>query len=201
MSILSIGITGGIGAGKSYVAEVFAHLGVPVYNSDDRAKALMVEDQELVNQIKSIFGAEAYFGDQSLNRKHIAKLAFQDQSLLTKLNDAVHPAVHLDQQKWQSKQRFPYCLKEAALIFETKGNKFLDFTILVSAFKKLRVDRVAKRDPQRSRKEILSIIDKQLPENIKKELADFVIYNNEKRLLLPQVIKVHKKLIAAAQEA
>ncbi|WP_339785385.1 dephospho-CoA kinase [uncultured Imperialibacter sp.] len=194
-----VGVTGGIGSGKSTVCKVFEVLGVPVYNSDNRAKALMVEDKRLVEEIKAAFGEEAYPDGQNLNRSFLAKEVFSNPSKLQKLNSLVHPAVGRDFASWvavQSNQ--PYVIKEAALLFETGSNNSLDSIVLVTAPEELRVRRVLARDPQRNEKQVRDIIGNQLKDEEKKKLADYVLNNNEQELLVPEVVALHEELLTAA---
>ena len=194
--MLNIGITGGIGSGKTTVCRLFELFGIPVYYADPRAKALMTEDPELIEQIKSIFGEAAYLPDGSLNRKHIAGIAFNDKSRLAMLNAVVHPAVARDGEQWQAQQAVaPYTLKEAALLFESGSYKQLDKVITIFAPRELRIQRVLRRD-QSDRAAVEARMDKQMSEEEKLRLADFVIYNDGQRLLLPQVVTIHRQLLA-----
>jgi dephospho-CoA kinase len=194
-----VGVTGGIGSGKSTVCKIFEVLGVPVYNSDNRARALMAEDKELVEKIKAAFGEEAYPDNQNLNRSFLAKEVFSNPSKLQKLNSLVHPAVGRDFASWvaiQSNQ--PYVIKEAALLFETGSHNSLDSVVLVTAPEEVRVSRVLARDPQRSEKQVRDIIGNQLKDEEKKKLADYVLNNNEQKLLVPEVVALHEALLTAA---
>ena len=121
-----IGITGGIGSGKSTVARIFSLLGIPVYSADDAAKEIMVKDLQLIEEIKAHFGAESYLPDGNLNRKYIANIVFNDKSQLEKLNSIVHPATIRDSEAWARKQRSPYVIKEAALMFESESFHHVD---------------------------------------------------------------------------
>ncbi len=191
---LKIGITGGIGSGKSTVASIFSILGIPVYYADDRAKWLMVNEPRLVAAIISLFGQEAYLPKGDLNRSHIAKLAFNNPKLLQNLNKLVHPAVKEDYLRWHIVQKnTPYTLKEAALLFESGSAKELDSVIEVFAAQKIRIKRVMSRDGI-SRKQVMSRIKNQMPELEKRKLADFVILNDGKIGLIEQVIALDKKL-------
>lgn len=195
---LLIGITGGIGSGKSTVARIFGILGIPLYSADDRAKWLMVNDQKLRSELISSFGEQAYQNDGNLDRSYLARTVFSDPEKVKTINSLVHPAVGRDFEKWASEQNTPYVLKEAALIFETGSAKSLDYVINVSSPLKVRVARILNRDTHRTEEQVNQIIDQQLPDEQKNELADFVIKNTDNRLLIPQVLKVHKKLITEA---
>lgn len=193
---LLIGITGGIGSGKSTVSRFFEILGIPVYYSDDRAKQLMVTDQQLVAQIKSAFGADSYFDDGSLNRAYLASSVFSNEENLHHLNGFVHPAVGRDFEAWVEENiNEVYVLKEAALLFETGIYQKLDKTICVMARRELRIERVLLRDAQRSKQQVEDIISKQNSDAQRKKLADFLIDNNGNELLIPQVLKIHKALL------
>ena len=190
-----VGITGGIGSGKSTVAKIFEILGIPVYYADDRAKWLMNHQEELKSQLIEKFGSESYTSEGYLNREFLAKTVFSDPEKIKTINSLVHPAVGKDFETWAASQETPYVLKEAALIFETGGEKKLDAVINVSSPLKVRVSRVLMRDPQRSLDQVNQIIDQQLPDEQKNELADFVIKNTDSKMLIPQVLSIHQKLI------
>ena len=190
-----IGITGGIGSGKSTVAKIFNILGIPVYSADDRAKWLMANDPDLKDQIISNFGEESYFEDGSLNRSYLASRVFNDEEKVSMINSLVHPAVKKDFEKWVLKQNSPYVLKEAALLFESGSYQDLDKIINVSAPLKIRINRIMLRDPQRSENQINDIINKQLTDEEKNLKADFVIKNSDNRLLIPQVMQIHQLLL------
>lgn len=189
-----VGITGGIGSGKSTVAKIFSILGIPIYSADDRAKWLMGNDELLKTQIKDSFGDKAYQADGSIDRSFLAKTVFPDAEKVKKINSLVHPAVGRDFSDWAAKQTTPYVLKEAALIFESGSNQSLDYVINVSSPLKVRISRILMRDPFRSEEQVNQIINQQLPDEQKNELADFVIKNTDNKLLIPQVLKIHKQL-------
>ena len=191
-----VGITGGIGAGKTTVAKLFALLNIPVYNADDRAKWLMTHDSALRNSISDTFGADSFTKNNQLNRSYLAKAVFSDSEKTALINSLVHPAVKTDFAQWAADQDSPYILKEAALLFESGSYRDLDKTILVSAPLEVRIARIMERDPQRDLAQINAIIARQLPEEQKKQLADFVIDNKGNRLVIPQVLKIHNVLLA-----
>ncbi len=192
-----IGLTGGIGSGKTTVSKVFKSLGVPVYYADDRAKWLMANDEQLKGEIQEAFGAESYDDEGNLNRGYLAERVFPDQKQLSQLNALVHPAVGRDFAAWVNEHRAqPYLLKEAALIFEAGSYKSLDKVIVVTSPKEERIKRVLLRDMQRSREQVLAIIDKQLSENERKRRADYLIDNSGKVLVIPQVMGLDQKLRA-----
>ncbi len=191
-----IGITGGIGSGKSTVCRIFQILGIPVYSADDRAKWLMANDPELRLSISSSFGEESYGEDGSVNRVFLAEKVFSDPEKVKQINALVHPTVGKDFRIWADKQKSPYLLKEAALLFETGSAKELDKVINVSSPLKIRIARTLMRDPHRDEAQINHIIDQQMPDEEKNEKADFVIKNTDNKLLIPQVLEIHRKLCA-----
>lgn len=192
---LLVGITGGIGSGKTTVSKVFKSLGVPVYYADDRAKQLMVQDDALVIDIKALFGEESYDREGQLNRTYLAQRVFSDAQELEKLNALVHPAVGRDFANWVADHNtHPYLLKEAALIFEAGSYKQLDKVMVVTAPREERVKRVLLRDIHRSREQVLAIMEKQLSEGERKRRADFIIDNSGKVMVIPQVVGLDQKL-------
>lgn len=193
---LWIGITGGIGSGKTTVCKLFETLNIPVYYADLRAKAIMIENEALISNIKTLLGDDAYFENGELNRAYIGGIVFKDKNKLAALNALVHPAVHLDGKNWfemQQNKGIPYALNEAALMVESGGYKRMDYLITVFAPEDLRIERVMARD-QTNREAVLDRISKQLPEEKKLEVADFIIYNDGKQALIPQVYKIHQQL-------
>ncbi len=192
--MLKIGVTGGIGSGKTTVCKIFEVLDIPVYYADPRAKLLMIEDSKLVKEIKKLLGDKSYNKDKSLNRKYIANIIFNDKNKLNALNALVHPAVKNDFDKWCDSQNSPYVLKEAALLFENGSYKSLDKTILVSAPLELRVLRVMKRD-NHTRESILSRVRNQMPESEKEKLANIIIKNDNDISLISQIIEIHRQLV------
>ncbi len=190
---MQIGITGGIGSGKSLVSKIFSALGIPVYDADSHAKSLMTTDQILVSQIRKEFGDLSYHADGTLNRVYLAQHVFNDQSRLDRLNSLVHPRVASDYEQWTKLHLDkPYVLKEAALLFEAGSNKTLDKIIVVAAPEELRIQRVLKRDAHRTVEQIRAIVGKQMPDDKKRELADFIVVNDETQLVIPQVLALHK---------
>lgn len=193
--MLKIGITGGIGAGKTVVSRIFQTLGTPVYNADNRAKWLQVHDEDLKQQIKTAFGEESYTSNGALNRSYLANKVFNNKEELQLLNGLVHPAVASDFDAWcDENSGKPYVLKEAALLFETGSYKQLDATIVVTAPKDIRKARVLNRDKQRTEKEVEAIMEKQMSETERLALADYVIRNDGNTFLIHQVLELHKQL-------
>lgn len=191
--MLKVGITGGIGSGKSTVCRVFEWLGIPVYYADDRAKQLMTEDEALRSKIRLLLGEEAYLPDGSLNRAHIAGIVFSDAVMLRKLNALVHPAVHRDGEAWHQQQTTPYTLREAALLYESGGYMLLDRMIVVTAPEALRIERVMARDGV-DRSAVEARLSRQWPEEKKVEKAHYVIVNDGSRPILPQILAIHESL-------
>ncbi len=191
--MLKIGLTGGIGSGKSTVAAIFEVLGIPVYYSDHESKRLMMENEELKSLIINHFGAEAY-SDGILNRKFLADQVFNDNEKLALLNSLVHPATIADAAKWMEMQNAPYIIKEAALIFESDSNKYLDYVIGVDSPRALRIQRTMDRD-NISLQQVEDRMDKQMDEAEKMRLCDFVIVNDEQQMVIPQVLALHEKFI------
>lgn len=190
-----IGITGGIGAGKSTVSTICKHLGFKVYNSDQRAKEIVSEDPIIKKKLISFFGNNIY-KNGVLDRKFLSDKIFNDKSSLEQINSIIHPAVKKDFNSWvinNSNEKILF--KESALLLESGAYKELDKIILIVSDKNLRVSRVLNRDQNRSKKEIESIIDKQIDEVDAIKYADIVIDNNHKKMLLPSVIKEIEKLI------
>jgi dephospho-CoA kinase len=195
--MLKIGITGGIGSGKTTVCKVFELLDIPVFYADDVAKTLMVKDVILIQQIKATFGDEAYFADQSLNRKFISDTVFNQPNLLKKLNSFVHPAVFRAFDTWCLQQKAPYVLKEAALLFESGSYQQNDYNILVSCPLALRIQRVMLRD-KLTQEKVMERIAVQLPEETKQSLANYLIQNNEQEFIITQVLQLHSQFLQKA---
>jgi dephospho-CoA kinase len=188
--MLRVGITGGIGSGKSTVAKIFEVLGIPVYYADDASKRLMNEDEELKEKIQTNFGQDAYTNGL-LNRSYLSSIVFNNPDKLQLLNTIVHPATLKDAAEWMSRQTTPYAIKEAALIFESGAHEHLDKVIGVYSPPAVRIHRVMQRDKV-SREEVISRMNKQIDETIKMRLCDYVITNDEQELLIPQVMQLHE---------
>lgn len=193
-----VGITGGIGSGKTTVSAIFKLLGIPVYYADDAAKKLMQEDKKLVSQIIDHFGAKSY-KDGQLDRQFLSSIVFNNAEELNRLNALVHPATINDAKNWMLQQSTPYAIKEAALIFESGSQDQLDFIIGVYSPEAIRIHRVMKRD-NTDRESIKSRMKKQIDESLKMRLCDTIILNDEQHLVIPQVLVLHKKLLKLAEE-
>jgi dephospho-CoA kinase len=191
-----IGLTGGIGSGKSTVADMFKTLGIPVYDSDFRAKMLMHLDEDLKKKISALLGPEAYDDNHELNRTWIASQVFSSPTLLQHLNAIVHPAVHEDLKKWAAEEpqlSAPYLIQESAILFEEELTQRLKAVILVVAPEDVRIDRVVRRDnipPE----QVLQRMKNQWPDEDKIPLSDFIIYNDGTRSLIEQVMDIDRMI-------
>ncbi|MBL7972619.1 MAG: dephospho-CoA kinase [Prolixibacteraceae bacterium] len=193
--MIKIGITGGIGSGKSTVCKVFSAIGIPVFEADLEAKQLMNADPEIRRQLTDTFGAAVYLPDQTIDRKYLAGIVFSNPSLLAKLNGIVHPAVRKAFSDWCEKQNSPYVLHEAAILFESGFYKLMDKTIVVIATEKERIERVMKRD-HAAAEQVIQRIRNQMNDAERIRLADFVISNNDNELITPQIVDIDKKIRA-----
>lgn len=195
--MIRIGLTGGIGSGKSTVAKIFEILGIPVYYADEAARQLMNENEELKAAITKHFGEESYVRGK-LNRSYIASIVFNNNEKLELLNSLTHPVTIQHAAAWMQKQNTPYIIKEAALIFETGSAEHLDYVIGVYSPKSLRIKRVMNRDGV-SEEQVLKRMDRQMNEEMKMRLCDFVIKNTEQELVTPQVLALHEKFLQMKQ--
>lgn len=196
--MLKVGLTGGIGSGKSTVAKIFVTLGIPVFDADDAAKKLMTEDEELKAGVIQLFGEEAYTKD-GLNRKYISGIVFNDAFRLEQLNAIVHPAAIHSAEKWMAVQTAPYVIKEAAILFESGSVSHLDKVIGVFAPRNLRIQRAMHRD-NTDRENVMARMERQVDDSIKMLLCDYVVTNDEQQMLLPQVLQLHEKLLFEANK-
>lgn len=194
--MMLVGLTGGIGSGKSTVAQMFRELGVPVYDSDKEAKWLMANSPELKKAIIGLLGDKAYTG-KTLNRRYIAELVFKDVGLLQKLNKIVHPAVRQHFLKWAKEQSAPYVIQETALIFENGAQDNYSATILVTAPLEMRLQRVMERDGV-AKQVVLDRMKNQMDDNQKIDLAQFCIENIDLEATKEKVRGLHAKLLAMA---
>lgn len=190
--MIKVGITGGIGSGKSTVCRVLSMLSVPVYYSDPEARRLMETDPGLTARIRELFGDEAYTSGK-LNSGHISDIVFNNQTRLAELNAAVHPAVARDFERWAAERSAPYVIEESAILFESGAADRMDYTVAVTAPEALRIERVVRRDgvpAETVRRRIAS----QMPESERIARADFVLVSDEEHMLIPQVMELHEKL-------
>jgi dephospho-CoA kinase len=197
--MLHVGITGGIGSGKSTVCRIFAVLGIPIYDADSQAKQLMTADPELRQAIAGLLGSDAYQPDGTLNRAYISGRVFSHPELLAQLNGLVHPAVGRHSLQWREAQLgTPYTLYEAALLLESGGYKRMDKLIVVTAPLEVRIERVIRRDGL-SREDVEARIARQWPEEQKMAAADFLIHNDNQTGLISQVLAIHRQLKALSE--
>ncbi len=198
VSMLRIGLTGGIGSGKSSVAGIFTVLGIPVFDADRQAKLVMEKDLQLILSIQKVFGENSYTNGK-LNRPYIADIVFNNPVKLEALNALVHPATILAANNWMNVQTTPYVIKEAALMFESGSASNLDYVIGVHSPENIRINRVIKRDNV-SREQVLARMNQQIDEVVKMKLCDFVVENDEQQLLIPQVLQLHEKFLQLVKE-
>jgi dephospho-CoA kinase len=193
--MLSIGISGGMGSGKTLVCTIFKILGISVYNSDLEAKRIMETNEQVKKEIINLLGEESYLNNLTLNRKFIAEKIFNHTELLSGINQIVHPAVREDAEIWSKKipQDNKYFLRESAILFETRIYKQLDYNILVIAPKEIRIQRIANRD-KLSEVDIVIRMNQQWSDEQKIPLSNFVVINDGKTFLIPQVLKIHQSL-------
>lgn len=194
--MLKVGLTGGIGSGKTIVAEIFKVLGIPVFNADSEAKNIMETNEQLKLDLINEFGNETYENGR-LNRPFLAKIVFNDRYKLEKLNALVHPVTIAAADTWMHKQTTPYVVKEAALLFEAGSAVHLDYIVGVFAPMHIRLQRVMERD-KLSVEEVKARMSRQIQDEIKMKLCDFTLNNDEQSLLLPQVLRLHEKLMKLA---
>ncbi|HOY48134.1 MAG TPA: dephospho-CoA kinase [Flavobacteriales bacterium] len=190
-----IGLTGGIGSGKTTVARIFKLLDIPVYNSDEQARILTDSDPDIKTAILNQFGAEVFSSDGKLNRAALANIVFNNPDSLHSLNAIIHPAVAHDFEKWCSQQNAAFIIKEAAIIFEHQLEKHLDGVIVVEAPDDLRIKRVMKRNAS-TEAEVRARMQQQFPQENLVRMADWVIHNDEKQLLIPQVLHIYSQILA-----
>lgn len=191
---MKVGLTGGIGSGKTLVCSVLEKLGVAVYYADSEARRLMNNDPGLAAKISTLFGNKAYEGG-SLNREYISQRVFKEKELLKRLNELVHPAVRMDFSRWISEQKpATYVVEEAAILFESGSDRNMDLTVGVFAEKELRVRRAMLRDGS-TREQVLNRMNSQMSEKEMMERADIVIRNDGKEMILPQIINMHNVIL------
>lgn len=187
-----LGLTGGIGSGKTTVSKIFTALGVPVYNADDEAKVLMQSSKKIKSKIIELFGEKSYFKN-GLNRSYITQIVFKDKEKLKALNAIVHPEVTAHFNTWKSLQSHPYLVKEVAILFEISAQDQFDFILTITAPQQTRIDRVMLRD-NKSYDEVLSIIQNQWSDAKKIEKSDYVIQNIDINQTKIEVIKINERI-------
>ena len=190
---LTLGVTGGIGSGKTSVCRVFDVLGVPVFSADREAQEIMKTDNVIIGKINSIIGKDLYING-SLNRKELATIIFNDSTLLEKVNSVVHPAVFDRFRKWVSEQTTPYVIMEAAILFESGASKYVDKIATVIAPVEQRVERVILRN-KLSREEVLERMRNQMDDTTRIKLSDFIISNSENDMIIPAILKIHHDIL------
>ena len=194
--MLKVGITGGIGVGKTVVSRMFGLLGIPVYDSDGRAKWVMRHDETLKTELIAAYGPKAFTVTGDLDRTYLASIVFNNPERLQQLNSLVHPHVRNDFDNWVSRQTDkPYVLKEAALMYESEAWKQMDRIIAVYAPMDVRIKRLLHRDQHRTQADLEAIIGKQLSEEEKMARADYVITNDDQQMIIPQVLALHKQFL------
>jgi dephospho-CoA kinase len=191
--MLKVGLTGGIGSGKSTIARIFEVLGIPVYYADEAAKNIMNSDKRLKAALIKNFGEQTYQSGQ-LNRAWLASIVFTDNQKLELLNSLTHPATIRDANKWIQQQTSPYIIKEAALLFESGADKYLDHIVGVSAPEELRIQRAMQRDHVK-REDVLQRMSRQMNEEEKLKLCQSILINDEKEALIPQVLELHQRFL------
>ena len=191
---MKVGITGGIGSGKSIICKVFEMVGIPVFNSDSEAKKIMDSDPKVINKLKELLGAEAY-NNKGLKRDFLRQTIFKNRTLLEKINSIVHPAVQKYFRTWcEHHSEYPFIIQEAAILFESGANHHLDRVITVYTPEHIRIKRTVDRDGT-SDEEVKRIIGKQMPDSEKIKRSDAVIHNYNPYMVLPQVIEIYNNLI------
>jgi dephospho-CoA kinase len=190
---MKLGITGGIGSGKTSVCRVFSALGIPVFSADPEANEIMENDKGLIQRINVIAGKDLY-AKGSLDRMELATLIFNDSSLLEKVNTLVHPVVFDHFTSWVSKQTSPYVIMEAAILFESGASKLVDRTVLVLAPVEERVNRVINRN-KLSREQVLERMRNQMDDETKIKLADYIIHNSENDMIIPSILSIHEDIL------
>lgn len=194
-----VGITGGIGSGKSIVCQVFRALGIPVYDADTAAKRLMHENEALKDALQTTFGAATY-QNGSLNREYLGKLVFSNPEKLARLNALTHPAVGKDFEEWvDAHATSPYAVKEAALLIESGMNAHLDLLVLVTAPTDIRIARVVKRDTHRTEQDVRLVIQRQMPEEEKQKFCQVTILNDGVHAVLPQILEIDAQFRSASR--
>jgi len=191
--MIKVGITGGIGSGKTTICNFFELLNIPVFTADTEAKRIIVTSTDIKKQLTYFLGDDIYFKDQTLNRKIIAKRIFHSPELLAKINAIVHPAVFKEFERWCLDKNSPYVLFEAAILFECGMYKKMDVNVLITATEEIRIKRVMARDNS-NKEEVKNKIAKQWKEEKKEDYADCIIYNDNRELLIPQLLNLDKKL-------
>jgi dephospho-CoA kinase len=191
--MIKVAVTGGIGSGKSLVCEIFEKIGIPVFNADQSAKKIMDTNEAIKDKLISYFGIGIFDNEKRLIRNKFANIIFKDKSLLLKVNEIVHPAVREEFEEWANRQNSPYVIEEAAIVFESGQTSLFDKIIAVTAPLEMKIERVMSRDKV-SRENILDRINNQYTDEQINKKSDFIIINDNKEMILPQIINIHNKL-------
>jgi dephospho-CoA kinase len=191
---LKVGVTGGIGSGKSLVCSIFKVLQVPVFEADLEAKILMNSNPEIRQELIVLLGENVYTGQGTLDTKRMAEIIFNDKEIIQKVNQIIHPVVRNKFIAWGQEQNSDYIIQEAAILFESGAYQLMDFNILITAPEELRIKRVMERD-RTTKQKVLDRMDNQWNDEKKIKLADFIIYNDESNFLVTQVLEIHKKIL------
>ena len=191
--MLKIGLTGGVGSGKSTIAKIIETLGYPVYISDSKASELINRNEEIKKHLTELFGKDIYQPDGNLNKKRLANIIFNDKEAIKQVNSIVHPAVTQDFMKWCSAQRCPFLFFESAILFESKLENLFDYIILIITDLETRMKRVISRDST-TREKVIERINNQMPDEIKQTKSDFVIYNNNDDKVIKQILSIIHQL-------
>jgi len=191
--ILKLGVTGGIGSGKTTICKVFAVLGIPVFSADDEAKRIQDNDRDLQIKINSIAGKDLFPGGK-LDRPEMAKLIFSNKDLLEKVNSIVHPAVFRSYNEWVKKQDSPYCIMEAAILFESGAFRLMDRIVTVITPMEERIERLV-RGNKLSKEQIVERINNQIDDESRVKRSDFVISNSENDMIVPAIIEIHEEML------
>ncbi|MFA9390480.1 MAG: dephospho-CoA kinase [Prolixibacteraceae bacterium] len=192
--MLKVAITGGIGSGKSVVCRVFEKLGIPVFDADEVAKQLINNNKTIKEKLSELFGSDVYHKNGGIRRKYFAEIIFNDKIALAKVNELIHPAVFSEFNRWAEIQNSPYVIQESAIIFENGHSDRFDKIITVSAPLQLKIERCMLRDGI-SKEKVLERMKNQLSDAIKVKQSDYVIVNDNKEMILPQIVDIHNRLI------
>jgi dephospho-CoA kinase len=191
---LKVGVTGGIGSGKSLVCKIFKVLQIPVFDADTEARKLMDHNHDIRKELIALLGKNIYTGQGTLDRKKMADIIFNDREIIQKVNKIIHPAVRKQFVAWWQNQNTDYIIQEAAILFESGAYQLMDFNILITAPEELRIERVMERDGI-SRKQVIVRMTNQWNDEKKVKLADFIIHNDESDFLTTQILEIHKKIL------
>lgn len=190
--MIKVGLTGGIGSGKSLISEVFIRLGIPVFNADKEAKDILNTDSEVIARVKENFGD--IYHNEGINKKKLASIIFNNKEALKTINSIIHPRVREYFHQWVEHKKAKYVIEEAAILFESNAHKALDFTINVHADELIRINRVVKRDDT-TPEAVKSRMQNQLTDAERIKLADYTIFNNGDTMLLPQILEIHQNIL------